>query len=869
MLLRHVQPSFAGGEVSPSLHARVDSVAYQSWLKNACNFYVHPQGGASNRPGTVYMGTSKYVGRACRLIPFSVGENESYVLEFGHEYIRFFTSAGQIRTSSDIPLEIPSPYQEADLADIGYAQYDQTLFLTHPNYPPQRLVYIEQGNFRLETFPIQFGPFRLGNTDPSRKMRFASLQSHSQTTGVAAELTFLPLVDNRYFVYGYFNEELFFAARDYGLDTALLVSEFNQKNASRGVQAENLGGLIKITSDAAHGGDWNGATLKLVYRDSFVNEPCLVIEQQLAGGVNSGESIEEGEVSYLLESNFDFFTPKHVGMRFSVSHPIPSQRKTGSLGYETAGEIVKSSSDWSLRTSGTWTGTLLLEQSEDLGETWQAVKHLTRNAEDDNLVELGHLEDKGNIYYLRLRSCQITGEAGYELTADGFKQEGIAVVSHYINARQVGINLERAYGSEEWSNDWAEGSFGEKNGYPSCVFFYQDRLGLAGSKAEAQTVWFSKTGHYGDFGHARAALEDTDAISVNLSGKKLNAIRSVSVSGRLLIFTAGSEWTLSCQGALTPYNVQLEQQGERGTSRVGTVLVGNHVLYVQACASALRDFYYDYNCASYIGDDLTLCAKHLFANKEIKEMTYQQEPDNLVWCVLSDGMAATLTYVPEQHVCAWTHHTTQGYFRSVCTIANRGYDEVWFAVERNGQYFIERLLQRLASKDPVEQVFLDASVSKKSIDPFTQVNGLNHLEGCEVGVLGDGNPQGIMRVSNGCITLPHAMNCVHVGLLYQARLETLPVVFQLANGLSVDQKKRIVSVSLQMLDSRGGKTALAGEPLEEIIQRTADPFNTPLALKTDSYMLPVSGVHHVNPSVIFVQDEPLPVTLLSVQCRVA
>ena len=69
MLLHHIQPSFAGGEVSPSLQGRVDSVAYQTWLKNARNFYVHPQGGASNRPGTVYMGTAKYANKTCRVFP--------------------------------------------------------------------------------------------------------------------------------------------------------------------------------------------------------------------------------------------------------------------------------------------------------------------------------------------------------------------------------------------------------------------------------------------------------------------------------------------------------------------------------------------------------------------------------------------------------------------------------------------------------------------------------------------------------------------------------------------------------------------------------------------------------------------------------
>lgn len=90
----------------------------------------------------------------------------------------------------------------------------------------------------------------------------------------------------------------------------------------------------------------------------------------------------------------------------------------------------------------------------------------------------------------------------------------------------------------------------------------------------------------------------------------------------------------------------------------------------------------------------------------------------MLWCVLDDGRLLTLTYLVEQNVCAWTHHETQGSFRSVCSIPNRGYDEVWFAVERGGKYFIERLVQRLASKEPEDQLFLDCAVSRKSETAF-------------------------------------------------------------------------------------------------------------------------------------------------------
>ena len=342
----------------------------------------------------------------------------------------------------------------------------------------------------------------------------------------------------------------------------------------------------------------------------------------------------------------------------------------------------------------------------------------------------------------------------------------------------------------------------------------------------------------------------------------------MAVSNKLLVFTAGSEWTISSSGALTPYNIQIQQQSERGASRTAPLMVGNKALYVQARGGVLRDFYYDYNSASYTSNDLTLYAKHIFFNREIREVCYQQEPDNLIWCVLDNGTLAVLTYLAEQNVCAWTRHDTQGNYKSICTIPNRGYDEIWFAVERNGRCFIERLAQRLASKEPEDQLFLDAAVSRKSETAFSELGGLEHLEGCEVGVLADGSPLAGLVVEDGKITLPRPMKCVHAGLAYEAELQTLPAVLEQANGTMQDRRRRLVSVTVKMLDSRGGKVGTDPNQLDEIIQRGTENFNTPITLKTQDYVLSLSGAHSLVPSVIFKQTEPLPVTLLAFISRI-
>ena len=102
MVYHTAQPNFSGGEVSPHLYPRVDVASYGSWLKTACNFFVHPQGGASNRTGTAYVNTAKYADRNCRLLPFVLSEKEAYVLELGEQYIRIHTSAGTLLKEGEI-----------------------------------------------------------------------------------------------------------------------------------------------------------------------------------------------------------------------------------------------------------------------------------------------------------------------------------------------------------------------------------------------------------------------------------------------------------------------------------------------------------------------------------------------------------------------------------------------------------------------------------------------------------------------------------------------------------------------------------------------------------------------------------------------
>lgn len=164
-----LQPSFTGGELAPNLYSRVDTAKYQTALRLAHNSIVHPSGGISNRPGTIYAATAGDSTHPVRLVPFVFSTNQAYMLEFGHEYIRIQTDTGTIlNTGGASVYEITTTYQGADLFKLKFAQSGNVLYIAHPGYPTATLTRFADAppNWVLAELPFINGPFMLANSDP-------------------------------------------------------------------------------------------------------------------------------------------------------------------------------------------------------------------------------------------------------------------------------------------------------------------------------------------------------------------------------------------------------------------------------------------------------------------------------------------------------------------------------------------------------------------------------------------------------------------------------------------------------------------------------------------------------------------------------
>lgn len=201
-----MQTSFNGGELSPFLAGRPDVAKYASGCDTMQGWIPLVEGPAITRPGTRFVAEVKDSADRTWLLRFEFNSSDSYMLEFGDGYIRFFDSRAQVvvsglpaysgvtaYTPGDLisnagvnyyckaavtgtappnatywhPLtgsiyEIPSPYSAADLTNadgalaVRFVQTGDVIYLAQENHPVYKLSRL--GATRWLMAPVDFNP---------------------------------------------------------------------------------------------------------------------------------------------------------------------------------------------------------------------------------------------------------------------------------------------------------------------------------------------------------------------------------------------------------------------------------------------------------------------------------------------------------------------------------------------------------------------------------------------------------------------------------------------------------------------------------------------------------------------------------------
>ena len=119
------QTNFTAGELTPKLAGQVDFKKYSNGVETLENMQVFPQGGATRRPGTRFVAEVKNSANITRLIPFEFNVEQSYIMEFGDQYIRFYKDNGQItETAKDITAITKANPAVVTSSSHGYSDGD-------------------------------------------------------------------------------------------------------------------------------------------------------------------------------------------------------------------------------------------------------------------------------------------------------------------------------------------------------------------------------------------------------------------------------------------------------------------------------------------------------------------------------------------------------------------------------------------------------------------------------------------------------------------------------------------------------------------------------------------------------------------------
>lgn len=642
--LSKIQSNFNGGEVSQNVYGRVDSERYDTVLATCLNYIPILQGPLVRRAGTKYVTNVKDSTKPPALIPFNYNGTQSYILEFGDRYIRFFANDGQVITSSNqfnvagvydqkgtgrivwnfvgtrpdpgpqagefvsassvvaagSILELPSPYSQQDVQQIRFAQNQDTLYMAHPGYPTQKLQRMGATYFDLKPVIFQDGPY----------LPLNSYSSIGDNTGVS-------LSPN--------------AAGGF-IDI--------KTQANQVVSAANNGtGLIRIGTAVAHG----------------FNTGDHVFVSGVAGTTEANNSSSSISTSFWTAVKISSTTLDLVSSTFT--HPM-----TGST-----------------------------------GSIYPALFQLTSDG----------WKDQYKAYGQPVGGVTGGGGRVIALYNNGSRYWGTITAVTNANEAVVSMGLGQNLPNSSVITVWQLGTYYQSN-FPSTCCFHQNRLLFAGQPSSPQEIDGSYVSQYENFAASGSSLQVTDANAFQfslLSDETSPIYWMKSVAQGLLAGTFSSEWQISPNTqspGLTPTNFSAQKLSSFGSASIDALQISNSVIYLQAAQRRLREMNYFVQVGSFRSTNLSELSEHITL-PSISQMTVQKEPHPLVWSLRGDGVLLSLSYNRDDVSLksGFARHILGGQSDSAgsapvvkdITVANASsalYNELWMTVARsiNGSSFV-------------------------------------------------------------------------------------------------------------------------------------------------------------------------------------
>jgi len=933
-----IQASFNSGEWAPSLRARVDLQKYRSGAAILENFFVDYRGGASTRAGTRYVIQAYKSATAVRLIPFQASFTVNYVLEFGDKYIRFInngtpiletaiaatgatnanpcsisivapwnvgdwvyaasfvgitqlngnyyqilSNSGTAVTLGDLNgnqidstlygayvsggtlsriYTLQSPYAAADLKLIKFAQNVSSLILCHPNYNPYVLTLVTSANWTLNQ--IQFGATVTSPTGLSIGSNLGTLGSGVWTysyvvTSVDATGQESPP-----------SAVITLAQRPY-LGTATSGEINISWSAVAGAQSYNIYKALPLSNPTPLTGQAYGYIGNTTGTTFYENYPGIAANFNITPPIAQNPFFGAGVASVTLTNQGTNYLVVPT-VAFSAS-PAGSTAIGAAVMQAYAVSVGSSSNGWNVGDQAIGpNGIVLIVASVSApGGTVSSFQPLSYPGSNP-----GSMTTTAQL----VTPILVSNANGSGAVASVNTQYQIANIlitspgSGYSAAPTVTFGTAPGAGTAVLQATTALN--------PAVPGFYAQRLFLGGPTANPQQFYMSQTGSYYNF-NVNNPIQANNGLSGTLISGQLNTIKSVvPMPSGLIVLCDRQAWLIndgSAKSGVDPINIVANSQAYNGSANLPPIVANFDILYVQAKGSIVRDLTYNFYTNIFTGTDITVLSSHLFYGYTLQEWAFCEEPFKVVWAVRNDGVLLSLTFLKEQEFLAWTHHKTNGLFKSVCTVTEQvavgSVDALYTVVQRvvngNTVQYIERMAERYFPNGVADAWCVDAGIQYIGA-PATNFSGATHLAGLTVTGVADGAIIPPFKMpTNGSFTLPTAAAKVTVGIGYTCTLQTLPI--DMGEPTVQGKIKKIPNATVRVADTLGlsiGSTPTTTVPMKDLIIGNVSSMLTGQASQIVTGLVDgdartfIDSSYTVPGQYYIIQSNPYPASILGV-----
>lgn len=836
--------SFNGGELSPWLDPRIDLDKYRSGCRTLENMLPAIYGGAMRRPGTEYLGLAPTASGKVRLVPFVASVSTTYILEFSALKLRIWTT-GTTPALVGAPLVVVTPYLEANLDALQFAQQNDVLFIAHPDHAPMELARYSATDWRIGPLQV-FWPASLEENVSEITLDVDTITTNSELVPPAWS-----------------------AVTSYPSGTP---SAFYPADGGIGQKVTHGGKYWALKRACTNVEPGSGDLASRHWMETIWEASYSGVGYYAQGQVVT------------LTASAAIFAADHVGSKWLVTHKRNDLRVTRTIAGAAAGAVstaIYTLGEWSAAIAtnsttgqdGLWEVNVLVERSFD-NINWE-----TRNTIASALSDVQKLITGFENYpcFLRIKvavptaaGTAVPSNLMASITAGAPESHSIYEITSFTSATSVRALVYLApFGYYTPTKYWREPAWSTSTGYPRAVTLHQGRLFFGGNSAKPTTFWGSAVDGYPDF---RVAAEDDAAVEYTLNSDEASAVEWLVSQDSLVIGTASGEWVF---GTKTGENVEkLRRNTSYGSLPVQAKTIADALVFIQRSGRKVREFAWSFERDGYNSVDLSMLAEHV-GDSLFLQMAIQRNPDPIVWVVTANGELLSLTYERSQKVAAWSRHTTDGDFESVAVIPGSGEDDqIWVAVRRTINAVTSRFIERLKPdvvrdlKSGVTTTLVYSDCSKTSTSSGAGlVSGLTHLIGESVSLLVDGKVHAPVTVSGaGTVQLAavaaNYSKTVVAGLPYTSKLEPTYLETMDPNSVTLAGKKRLHRAVLEFWKSGAVEVST-----DDGVTWKPITFASGVTLMTGPHEMYLDGSSARQVTAIFRQSDPQPFNLMGLILR--